>query len=343
MRDILARLEEWRRHGEQIAIATVTKTWGSAPRQTGAKMAVTLSGHVVGSVSAGCVEGAVIEEALAVLASGTPCPLQYGVSDEEAFDVGLACGGTIEIFVEPFTAFEEVYGLITECLGSRQPLGIVSLLDGDHFRHKLAVLADGHTVGEVPLPGRQAQIVRAAAAQVTRDTSGFVKIDGVSLFVDVYPRTPRLVIVGAVHIAEILAPMADLAGFEVCLVDPRSAFATHERFPHVAQIINEWPDQALALLSLDDATYIAALTHDPKLDDPALLAALASQARYIGALGSRRTNQLRLERLRQAGLTDAQLARLHAPIGLPLGGRSPAEIAVSILAEIVKAKSKAIE
>jgi xanthine dehydrogenase accessory factor len=168
-----------------------------------------------------------------------------------------------------------------------------------------------------------------------------VDIGELSLFVDVYPLLPRLIIVGAVHIAEFLVPMARLAGWDVIIVDPRAAFATPKRFPDV-EIVHAWPDQALASIHLDSASYVAVLTHDPKLDDPALRIALTSRAQYVGALGSRHTDQLRRERLMETGLSEAQLARLHAPIGLPLGGRGPAEIAVSILAEIVKARHESM-
>lgn len=341
MRDILPSLETWRRQGEQIAIATVIDTWGSAPRQVGSKMAITLGGRVAGSVSAGCVEGAVIEEALAVIRSGLPRLLSYGVSDEAAFDVGLACGGTIKIFVEPLAAYQGTFDLIKAHLGTREPLAVVGILDGlpEHINHKLVVFADGRLGGDLSLPDQLAEVAKAAADILPGEIGSVVDIAGVSFFVDVYPPVPRLIIVGAVHIAEFLVPMASLAGFDIAIVDPRAAFATSERFPDV-EIVKEWPDKALASMRLDSASYVVVLTHDPKLDDPALCVALPGEARYVGALGSNRTNQLRLERLVKAGLTQAQLARLHAPIGLPIDGRGPAEIAISIMAEIVKVRHK---
>jgi len=344
MRDILSNLDTWYQHGEKISVATVMSTWGSAPRPIGSKMAVTLSGRIAGSVSAGCVEGAVIEEAMAVMKSGMPRALKYGVSDQEAFDAGLACGGAIEIFVEPFTAFASIYEFIKAQLKARHPIGVVNVIDGpsEYINHKLAVLANGHAEGDLVLPDRRDEIVKTTVDMLAREVGGRTELGGMFFFVDVYPRMPRLIIVGAVHIAEILVPMAELAGFEIYIVDPRSAFATRERFPHVAQIVRQWPDEALTALSLDDASYIVVLTHDAKLDDPALLVALASDARYVGALGSERTNQLRQERLREAGLTAKQMARLHAPVGLRLGGRSPVNIAVSILAEIVQIRNNSL-
>lgn len=341
MRDILASLETWRQQGEQIALATVIETWGSAPRQVGAKLAVTLSGGIAGSVSAGCVENAVIEASLASIRSGQPRLLTFGVSKDTALSVGLTCGGTIKVFVEPFTAYAGLYDSIRTRLEAREPLGVIGLLAGppESLNHKLAVFADGHTEGDLELPGQVDQLVRSVLDRLPSQPGGVVEMAGLQLFVDIYPLVPRLIIVGAVHIAEYLVPMASLAGFDCTLVDPRAAFATPERFPTVAAIHRRWPDEALASLNLDDASYVVVLSHDPKLDDPALRVALASRARYVGVLGSKRANQERLARLRDAGLADSQLARLHAPIGLPLGGRSTVDIAVSILAELVQARN----
>jgi len=339
MREILPSLDTWRQQSEQIAIATVIDTWGSAPRPVGSKMAVTLSGRVAGSVSAGCVEGAVIEEASAVLRSGLPRLLSYGVSDESAFDFGLACGGIIKVFVEPLAAYQEIIDQIKAQLETREPMAVVTVLDGppEHLNRKLLVFADGRFKGDLTVTDHLAEIAQAAADKLPGAIGSMLDIGGLSLFLDVYSPIPRLVIVGAVHIAEFLVPVARLAGFDVTLVDPRAAFATSERFPNIA-IIKDWPDRALASLHLDSASYVAVLTHDPKLDDPALRIALAGDAHYIGALGSQRTDQLRRERLLAAGLSEAQLSRLHSPIGLPIGGRGPAEIAISIMAEIVQAR-----
>jgi xanthine dehydrogenase accessory factor len=343
MRDILPDLERWRQQGERIAIATVVETWGSSPRQVGAKLAVTQSGGIAGSVSAGCVENAVIEAALASIRSGQPRLLTFGVSKETALEAGLTCGGTIKIFVEPFTAYAGLYDQIKAKVDAREPLGVISVLEGtpESLNCKLAVFADGHTEGGLELPGRQEQLAQSVLERLPSRPGGMIEVDGLKLFVDIFPRMPRLIIVGAVHIAEFLVPMATMAEFEITLVDPRSAFATPERFPTVAAIIKRWPDEALEALKLDEATYVAILSHDPKLDDPALRVALASEARYVGVLGSRRSNQQRLERLRESGLSESQLARLHAPIGLPLGNRSTVDIAISILAELVQVRNTA--
>lgn len=341
MRDILPTLEAWRRKGEEIALATVVETWGSAPRPVGARLAATLSGGITGSVSAGCVENAVIEAAQASIRTGQPRLLTFGVSKETALDAGLTCGGTIKVFVEPFAAYGLLYDRIKGALAAREPLGVAWVLEGpsESRNRKLAVFADGSTEGDLELPGLQDRLIATVLERLPDRPGGIVELEGLQLFVDILPRLPRLIIVGAVHIAEFLVPMATLAGFEITLVDPRSAFATPERFPTVADVNRKWPDEALASLKLDEASYVVVLSHDPKLDDPALRVALAGRARYVGALGSKRANAQRLERLREGGLTEAQLARLHAPIGLPLGGRNTVEIAISILAELIQVKN----
>ena len=341
MRDILASLDRWRQQGERIAIGTVIETWGSAPRQVGAKLAVNLAGGIAGSVSAGCVENAVIEAAQASIRSGEPRLLSFGVTQESALEAGLTCGGTIRVFVEPFSAYASVYDQIRTRMDQRKPVGVVSVLEGppELINRKLAVFEDGHTEGDLELADQQEQLVQSVLGRFPNLPGTVFESDGLKLFVDILSRMPRLIIVGAVHIAEFLVPMAALAEFEIILVDPRSAFATSERFPTVKTINRKWPDEALASLALDEDSYVVVLTHDPKLDDPALCAALASKARYVGALGSRRANQQRLERLREAGLTEAQLDRLHAPIGIPLGNRSTVDIAISILAELVKVRN----
>lgn len=342
MKDVLPSLEKWRQGNEQIAIATVVDTWGSAPRPVGSKLAATLGGGVAGSVSAGCVEGAVIEESKAVLESGEPHLLTFGVANEDAWEVGLTCGGTIRVFVEPLSAWDAVYDPIKRRLDARQPMAVVSVLEGpaDQIHHKLIVTKDGLTEGNLELPGHVETITRAALDYLAQGKGGTLELsEDTTLFVEVYPDVARLIIVGAVHIAEPLIALANTLEFDTIVVDPRAAFATRERFPHATKLVRQFPQRALPELELDQSSYVVTLTHDPKLDDPALQFALQSKARYVGALGSQRTNQKRLERLREAGLTDDQLARLHAPIGLPLGGRSPAEIAISIMAEIVQVKN----
>lgn len=345
MKDVLDSLNTWTERDEEIAVATVIKTWGSAPRPIGSKLITTRSGGIAGSVSAGCVEGAVIDAGKDVMQSGEPQLLHYGVADDTAWEVGLACGGEIDIFVEPFAALEGVYGGIKRHLDAGDLMAVISVLDGPPAMRncKLIALEGGATEGTLDLGDRADEVVAAALRHLADEKGGVIELaDDLTLFVEVYPPDPRLIAIGAVHIAEPLVTMANAAGFETILVDPRSAFATRERFPHADTLIAEWPQKALPEMTLNHSAYVVVLTHDPKLDDPALIVALQSAARYVGALGSRRTNRLRIERLRAAGLTDTHIGRLHAPIGLDIGGRTPPEIAVSILAEIVKVRNEPV-
>lgn len=346
MRDVLENLDRWHESGEDIAVATVISTWGSAPRPAGAKMVTTRAGGIAGSVSAGCVESAVIQESEQVMASGQPRLLKYGVSDDTAWEVGLTCGGNIQVFVEPFAALGGIYDALHAHIDAGEPVAVITVLDGPEelINRKLLVDEDGHTEGSLDLGERTDQAVQEALNLLAQEKSDIVELaDGLTVFAEAYPTAPRLIVVGAVHIAEPLVSMANIAGFDTIVVDPRSAFATRERFPQAKELIQQWPQQALAEMKLNNSAYIVTLTHDPKIDDPALIAALTSRARYIGALGSKRTNKMRLERLRDAGLTEAQLERLHAPVGLNLGGRKTTEIAVSIIAEIIQVRNAAPE
>lgn len=341
MRDVLDSLETWRQNNEEIAVATVVKTWGSAPRPVGSKLVLTRSSGIAGSVSGGCVEGAVIEEGISVLDTGKPSLLTFQVADEEAWDVGLPCGGTIQIFVEPLSALDGIYGSLKQHLENRQPIAVVGTLKGppEYINRKLIVLEDGRVEGDLNIPAQTNLIVSTALDMLGKETGGILDLKEASLFIEVYPPMPRLIIVGAVHIAEILVSIARTVGFDTIVVDPRRAFLTSERFPHASEMVPEWPSEALPGMDLNNSAYIVVLSHDPKLDDPALQVALRSKARYVGAIGSQRTNQKRIERLRAAGLTDEQIVRLHAPIGLDIRARLPGEIALSIMAEVIQVRN----
>lgn len=326
--DVLQIASEWRAGGQRVALATVVGTWGSSPRPAGSQLAVREDGAFVGSVSGGCVEGAVVEEALAVIASGAPRLLSFGVADETAWGVGLACGGKIRVFVERLAAAGDDGDLLSRLLA-------------DRAAKRTAVVAIALPAGEQrlihpfePEPGLAPELLAAARAAAIADQSTACEIAGRELFLCVHGPRLRLIVVGAVHIAQALCPMAAIAGFSVTVVDPRTAFATEARFPGVT-LSTEWPDRALAALGLDHRSAVVTLTHDPKLDEPALAAALRSDAFYVGALGSARTQAARLARMRALGFDDAALARIHGPVGLDIGARSTAEIAVSILAQIV--------
>ena len=311
------------RDHRKVALATVTRTWGSAPRPAGSQMAVREDGAFTGSVSGGCVEGSVIGEAQAALADGKARNLKFGVSDEDAWAVGLACGGTIEVHVAPMLATPQQQ--------------TITALKTARDAHRAVVLATDLSSGESRLiyPNDQATdaLTDAARVQARRDQSGMVEAAGKSWFLTLFNPPLDLAIIGAVHIAQPLARMAVLADYAVRVIDPRTAFATAERFPGVA-LSHGWPDEALEAAPLTPRSAIVALTHDPKLDDPALMVALRSPAFYIGALGSKTTHARRMERLKANGFSEAELARIHGPIGLNIGARSPAEIAVAILGEI---------
>lgn len=321
----LRKASEWAAAGRKVALATVVETWGSSPCPAGSQMTVNDKAGFAGSVSGGCIESAVVSEALEVLREGKPALLGYGVSDEQGHAAGLACGGTVSVFVEPMDA-----AVLAAFQGPKPFVRAVGLTSG-----RWAALRGNQATGPLTLEGPALAEARAAA----QDGNCRVERSGPEpVFVQPVPPLLRMLIVGAVRIAQTLAPMAVEAGFEVTVIDPRRAFATPERFPAFA-VVREWPDKALPELGLDPGTAVVALTHDAKPDDMALGLALRSEAFYVGALGSRRTHAKRVARLKEAGYTDAEIARICAPIGLDIGARTPAEIAVSILAEVIAAKN----
>ncbi len=326
---VLAQAAAWREEGRGVATATVIRTWGSSPRQPGSKLAVDDRGQFVGSVSGGCIEAAVIHDALEVMASGASRVLSFGVSDEAAWEVGLACGGKVEVLVEA-VAPARGHGVPRELLGDliaarREPRAVVLATWLDGGAHMLLA-------GDPALaPAELAPAVRDA---VTGDRAVVADTEAGAVLIEPHLPPLRLVVVGAVHVAQPLAEMATLAGFAVTIVDPRRAFATEARFPG-RTLVTSWPDEALAQLAPDARTAVVTLTHDPKLDEPALAAALASPAFYVGCLGSQKTHAARKARLGERGVGADALARLHGPVGLRIGARTPAEIAVSILAEVI--------
>jgi len=308
---------QWHRAGKGAALATVVETWGSAPRRVGSQLAVSGEGEIQGSVSGGCVEGAVVMEAIEALEDGQHRLLKFGVSDGDAFAVGLACGGKIRVLVEPVGDALPVDLLeqLVAARAARQPVAVVAdLVDGDRW-----LTHNGH------------------AERFRMDRSGFEE-DG-RFFVSVHNPPLRMIVVGAVHIAQALVPMARLAGYDPVLIDPRDSFGSEARFPG-ERILNDWPDDAVQELGLDSRTALVLLSHDPKIDDPAIEQALAADVFYIGALGSKRTHAGRVKRLQDKGFTEAQIARIHGPVGLDIGAASPAEIAVAIIAECTQVLRK---
>jgi xanthine dehydrogenase accessory factor len=331
--DTIAR---WVAGGDRVALATVVETRRSAPRPVGAKMALTAGGAVVGAVSGGCVEGAVVEVAERVLAGGVPQLLHYGLDDGEAWDIGLPCGGEITVWVEGY----DPEGLQARCAAlprdGRRAVLVTALRDAPRVGAKLLVPADGEPEGTLGDPALDVAALEVAHAGLWSERGALHTVAGVTLFVDVVAPPPRLIVVGAVDIAVALTAVAALAEWRSFVIDPRSRFATAARFPAAERTIAAWPERALAELEpIDQTTAICVLAHDPKLDDAALVAALASEAGYIGAIGSRRTQARRRERLLAAGVAATALERISGPIGLDLGGQTSAETALSIMSEIV--------
>ncbi len=314
---------EWIDAGKQVSIATVTRTWGSAPRPAGSQMVVRDDGAFTGSVSGGCVENAVIEEALNAIADGKIRNQEFGVSNEQAWSVGLACGGTIHVHVAPITTDEKKTMLRSIEQAAEESRSVVLASDLESGVWRLIY----------PDTEEDEQFAFAARDAARRDQSGMAEISGRSWFLTVFNPALELAIVGAVHIAQPLAQMAKRAGYVVRVIDPRTHFASADRFPGIA-LVHDWPDEALTAQPLGQRSAVVALTHDPKLDDPALSAALRSSAFYIGALGSKKSHAQRVERLKDTGFTDEDITRIHGPVGLSIGARSPAEIAISIMAEI---------
>jgi xanthine dehydrogenase accessory factor len=340
MRDILNDIEQWIKGGEPVALATVIRTWGSAPRRVGAKMALTESGKITGSVSGGCVESAVFEAGVQTLQNGQPQLLEFGVADETAWQVGLACGGRIEVFVQVLDP--TLFDLWKISLLSNQPFSVVSLIDGpDDLLGKVMLVAGdnvrfslGQGLDEICI--EKSRLILAEGRSQSFELSWQAR--PVRIFVEVLKPMPTLIMVGGVHIAIALTTLAKTLGFRTLVIDPRRAFGNASRFPDVDRLIQSWPEEAFSQIEISSSDAVVMLTHDPKIDDPGLKRVLNSPAFYIGVLGSRVTHEKRKRRLLADGVTPDQLNRLHAPIGLDIGAETPEEIALAIMAEIVAAR-----
>jgi xanthine dehydrogenase accessory factor len=359
VRDILSKITKWWEAGETFGLATVTRTYRSAPRDPGAALAVSAAGdqQVVGSVSGGCVEGAVYTLALDVCESGTPVLQTYGVSDDDAFAVGLTCGGIIDIFVEKVSqaSFPEL-GEIATAVERGEPVAVVTVISGPGqvgarrviwSRDTASTDDDGWhfgasgTLGTARLDAAVDDDVRGMLAQgltgIRRYGQDGERLgDDLAVFVNSFAPAPRMLVFGAIDFAVAVARTGKFLGYHVTVCDARKVFATPARFPDADEVVVEWPHRFLAGTEVDARTVICVLTHDPKFDVPLLEVALRTPAGYIGAMGSRRTHEDRLVRLREAGLTEAELGRLRSPIGLDLGARTPEETAVSIAAELIQ-------
>jgi len=336
MRDILPDIDRWREDDKSIALATVVQTWGSSPRRVGSKMALTRDGKITGSVSGGCVENAVFEAGLEVLKTNHPHLLHFGVADETAWDVGLACGGSIDVFVKPLDIhFFEV--LRSRTLDA-DPAVLVTVIRGPQSLLGREILVrEDRVLGTLGNLWHE-KVLEIAMETLSQGTSRRVTLnESVEVFLEVILPPSTLIVVGGVHIAIALTSLAKTLGYQTIVIDPRRAWSNEQRFPDVDQLIQAWPQEAFQQVKLTRSTAIAMLTHDPKLDDPALNIALNSPAFYVGALGSKSTQAKRRERLLNDGMSESQLSRLHAPIGLDIGAQTPEEIALAIMAEIVDA------
>jgi len=347
MREILPALLEVYQRGGAAAMATVVRTWRSAPRPAGASMLVTDAGEAVGSVSGGCVEGALFDLGQEVLASGQPVLETYGVSDDDAFAVGLTCGGILDVFVERVdsSSWPELPG-IAASIAAEEPVAVAVIVRGPHSigRH-LVVRPDG-AEGSLGTARLDDTVREDAIGMLASGTTGFLHYgpegerlgEGLDVFVASFAPPPQMFVFGAIDFSAALVRVGKLLGFRVTVCDARPVFATAKRFPDADEVVVDWPHRWLSSQQVDERTVIAVLTHDPKFDVPAIKAALLTKAGYIGAMGSRRTHADRLIRLKEAGVTDDELTRVHSPIGLDLGARTPEETAISIAAEIIQSR-----
>jgi xanthine dehydrogenase accessory factor len=350
MKELLETLAGWERDGVGIGRAVVVRTFGSSPRPEGAVLLYAKDGRIAGSVSGGCVEGAAAEEIQHAWTNGHARVIRYGISDEQAWDVGLACGGTIDVLVEPVAPAVVIDAARGSVGASGHGSAVVTPLPADSPpgtfgphqpgegappAAELVVTEAGELSGSLGTAELDAALVTAASAALRRGLSQTVELGGRALFIEVFPVRPRLVIVGGVEVARSLARLARELGFETVVVDGRASFATPERFPDVDRLIVGWPDEVADEIGLGPNDAVAVLSHDVKFDEPAIVEALRRGCRYVGAVGSRKTQADRRARLLAAGVGVADLARLRGPVGLDLGGRAPAETALAILAEIV--------
>ncbi|WP_210592383.1 XdhC family protein [Streptomyces sp. GESEQ-35] len=348
MRDILETIDAWCTAGTRFAVASVVHTWSSAPKQPGAAMAVSEHGEVAGSVSGGCVESAVYEMAREALATGEPAGETFAVGDDDAFAVGLPCGGSLEIAVHAVGVehFAQ-WSALAEAVRRGRGATAVTVLSGPApAGARLLVLDDGQVMGTVGGRERDAEatvlphMIAGPRPDAEADCATTRRLaDGTRVLVESFAAPPRMLIFGAIDFAGALARLSAFLGHRVTVCDARPVFATSARFPDAHEVVVDWPHRWLSGTEVDERTAICVLTHDPKFDVPLLEVALRTPAAYIGAMGSRRTHRDRMRRLREAGVPEAALARLRSPIGLDLGGRSAQETAVSIVAEIIALRS----
>ncbi|MGE3233225.1 MAG: XdhC family protein [Thermoleophilia bacterium] len=329
MRDVLPTLEGWIREGRRASLGTVVRTQRSAPRMPGSVMAVSESGEVAGSVTGGCVEPAVYIQSEEVLQGGAPRLASFGYADEDAMEVGLPCGGSVDVFIEPLDP--ELVTRVADAVREERPIAYVTAIGGDEPGRSRVVERgdDGDDVDAAVRP------------LLALGRSEIVDVGGTDWFVSSIVPRPAMYVFGAIDFASSLASLGRFMGYRVTVCDPRAIFVTKARFPDADELVTEWPQEFIARAPVDERTAICVLTHDQKFDVPALRAALRTPAGYIGAMGSRNTTDRRRAALRAEGVTEEELARVHAPIGLSIGGKTPEEVAIAIGAEIVQVANAA--
>jgi len=342
MIDIFSEIQNFVDENKEFALATVIFTWGSAPRLPGSSMAITSDMKIEGSVSGGCVEGAVIEEAMEALKTGKPKKLSFGVSNEEAWSVGLTCGGKLGVFVERFMVFEddpkekEVWESLKNSAHNNHACILLSKMTGESGSH-LLVYPDGRAIGHKQDNG----LIQMALELYKERRNKIIENQGEEYFASIFPKKNRLLVIGAAHISVDLVDLAHQFNFETIVIDPRGLFTKNSRFSIPPdQLYQEWPEEILPELEPDEDTYAVLLTHDPKIDDQALNYLLKSKVAYIGALGSSRTHEKRISRLRKAGFGEEEISQIRGPVGINISAKRPKEIALSILAEIIKVKNR---
>lgn len=346
MKELLGTVHAWTNENKPFAIATVIKTWGSSPRPIGSSLIVSNDMDMAGSVSGGCVEGAVLKASKPLIENGEGQRLGFGVTDEEAWAVGLSCGGQISVFIERFLAFDEretekaAWGKLNDCLSKNEPCVLLSKLVDGQGAHTV-ILPNGESFGENISDELKDEALRAYRERKNQVIGQASENEDNQYFAQVFPRRSQMLIIGAAHITAHLVELAKMYGFESTVIDPRQVFAEKTQFPTPPDhLISKYPSEVLEDFDLDAYTYAVILSHDPKIDDNALHVLLKSEIGYIGALGSRRTHAKRTKRLEEAGYSEEEIARIHAPIGVDIKAKTPAEIALSVMGEIIRVKNE---
>lgn len=338
MEDELLFVQEWLATGEKVALAVLVRTIGSSPRLPGAKLWITESGVMRGSVSGGCVENDIYQRAIQVLSTGDPELVSYEIADEMGFEIGLSCGGSIDVLIQPFV-WSDLWDAFSLAICCQEAAVIATALEPASTMSRRLLRTTAQTFGAID-PAVDEEVARRCRELLESEGTRIITYpSGHRVFFEAYAPPPHLFIIGATHVGMPLVAMAKRLGFRSTVIDARSLFATKDRFPGAEDVIRAQPEKILPKLYLDRRSYVVVLTHDPKFDIPTLALALNSHARYIGAMGSTRTHQKRIEALREMGFTVDQLNRIHAPIGLEIGARTPDEVALAILAEMTRARN----